>query len=52
MAEEKEVEQHERTKTETDEGTSETHRDTVVERDKGEGKSEVVEKEKTVEKRD
>ena len=50
MAEEKEV--HERTKVETDEGTSETHRDTHVEHDKDTGKSEVVEKERTVEKTD
>ena len=51
MAEEKEVETHERTKTETDEGTTETHRDTTT-RDEGDGKTEVVEKERTVEKSD
>ena len=51
MAEEK-VEKHEYTKTETDEGTSETHRDTVVEHDKTGRPETVIEKEKTVEKKD
>jgi hypothetical protein len=51
MAEEKEVEVHEHIKTETDEATTETHRETT-ERDKGGGQTEVVEKERTVEKRD
>jgi hypothetical protein len=51
MAEEKEVEVHEHTKTETDEGTTETHRETTA-HDKEDGRTEVVEKERTVEKRD
>lgn len=52
MADEKVVEQHEYTKTETDEGTSESHRDTTTKRDEA-GKAEtVVERERTVEKRD
>jgi hypothetical protein len=52
MAEEKVVEEHEYKRTETDESTSESHRDTVTERD-ATGKPEViVEHERTVEKRD
>ncbi|HEX8073155.1 MAG TPA: hypothetical protein VF546_24630 [Pyrinomonadaceae bacterium] len=53
MAEEKVIrEEHEHTRTETDEGTSETHRDTVVEHDEA-GKPEViVERETTIEKED
>jgi hypothetical protein len=52
MAEEKVVEEHEYKRTETDEGTSESHRDTVIERDRA-GEPEVVtERERTVEKRD
>ena len=52
MAEEKVVEEHEHTKTETDEGTSETHRDTVIEHDKAGEPETIIEKERTVEKRD
>jgi hypothetical protein len=52
MAEEKRVEEHEYTKTETDKGTSESHRDTVVEHDKAGKPDTVVEKETTIEKKD
>jgi hypothetical protein len=52
MAEEKVVEEHEYKRTETDEGTSESQRDTVTERD-ATGKPEVtVERERSVEKSD
>lgn len=52
MAEEKIVEKHEHTKTETDEGSSETRRDTVVERDTAGDSETVTKKERTVEKSD
>ena len=52
MGDEKVVEEHEYTRTETEDGTSESHRDTVVEHDKGGKQEVVVEKEKTVETRE
>ena len=52
MAEEKVVETHEHTRTETEDGTSETHRDTVVEHDKAGKPETIIEKERTVEKED
>ena len=52
MAEEKVVEKHEHTRTETDEGASESRRDTVVERDRGGDSETVTKKERTVEEHD
>ena len=48
MAEEKIVEKHEHTKTETDEGTTETRRETTVERDTSGGADTVTKLELTV----
>ncbi|MGA9994433.1 MAG: hypothetical protein WBP93_03410 [Pyrinomonadaceae bacterium] len=49
MSEEKVVEKHEHVKTETEEGTTESHRhETVVEHDKGEPEV-IIEKETTIE---
>lgn len=54
MTEEKIVEKHEHTRTETDEGTTETHRETVVE--EGSRKTRepetIIERETTIEKTD
>lgn len=52
MADEKVVEKHEHVKTETDEGTSETHRhETVVEEGRGEPEV-IIERETTIEETD
>ncbi len=53
MAEERIVEKHEHTRTETDEGTTVTRREKVVEEESGtRGHETVIERETTIEKND